>query len=286
MLYYYLNNNSDRNEKKLRRNIFDLINDKEIDVEREFIRIHKLFEEYKFYGTYGALSICEYIDKYFFGNWEKRGRTISINDMFTSLNIRDRKGLRKNTIENLLLYIEVIINLISISDIGRITAKDNDYKEYKWHIYELLYENIEGLLEDLNYEIKELSNEQLVIVEKDKVLSAVAETNKNVADKVIEYRRFILKGKIKGKREILNLLANEIEGMKPNFKGTTYSTLMDDVQFMLNNLNIRHNNLNGKNKKQYVVDLSRSKLEKLYDQTFDMILVYLYLISISKIEMK
>ena len=77
---------------------------------------------------------------------------------------------------------------------------------------------------------------------------------------------------MKAKREILNLLANEIEGMKPIFKGTTYSNLMDDVQFMLNNLNIRHNNLSGKYKKEYVVNLSRGKLEKLYDQTFDMIL--------------
>ena len=47
---------------------------------------------------------------------------------------------------------------------------------------------------------------------------------------------------------------------------------MDDVQFMLNNLNIRHNNIEGKNKKQYVIDLPNEELEKLYDKTFDMIL--------------
>lgn len=35
---------------------------------------------------------------------------------------------------------------------------------------------------------------------------------------------------------------------------------------------VLHYNLSGKNKKEYVVNLSRTKLEKLYDQTFDMIL--------------
>lgn len=68
------------------------------------------------------------------------------------------------------------------------------------------------------------------------------------------------------------MLANEVEGMKPTFKGTTYSSLMDDVQFMLNNLNIRHNNIEGRNKKQYVIDLSKEEIGKLYDKTFDAIL--------------
>ena len=113
---------------------------------------------------------------------------------------------------------------------------------------------------------------KIVIVEKDSILSAVAETNKNVADNVIEYRRFIMKGKINEKREILNLLANEIEGLKQEFKSTNYSNIMDDVQFMLNNLNIRHNNKSGKYKKQYVIDLPKKELENLYDLTFDMIL--------------
>lgn len=48
--------------------------------------------------------------------------------------------------------------------------------------------------------------------------SSIAETNEKVSDKVIEYRRFILKGKIDEKREILNLLANEIDEIKKNIK--------------------------------------------------------------------
>lgn len=256
----------------MRRNIFDLMKNSKIDVQREYARINKLFEKDTFYSYYGSKTMCGYIDEYFFRDWEKRKRNISINDMFTSLKIRDKEGLKYNTVQNLLLYIEAILNLIEISDIKPMTKANEEYYRYQWKTYDVLKENIYGLLEDLNYETKKLSNDEIIIVEKDMLVSAVAESNKNISDKIIEYRRFLLKGKIKAKREILNLLANEIEAMRVKFKGTTYSGLMEDVQFMLNNLNIRHNNLNGKNKKEYVVNLSRSKMEELYDKTFDMIL--------------
>lgn len=252
----------------MRKNIFDLMNDSEIDVENEYRRIHELFEEDIFYDDYQTYTMCEYIEDYFFINWKGRGRSLSVDDMLISLRIRHKRGTIKD-VTNLLLYIEVILNLISISDIENL---ENTSTCYNVNLYFTLRDNIMNLLEDLNYEVKELEDNKLIIVDKDSVLSAVAETNKKIADKVVEYRRFVLKGKIEEKREILNLLANEIEGMKPQFKGTTYSNLMDDVQFMLNNLNIRHNNLSGQYKKEYIVNLPKEELEKLYDQTFDMIL--------------
>ena len=41
----------------MRRSIFDLMNDKEIDVQREYIRLHKLFEEDGFHGMYESTKI-------------------------------------------------------------------------------------------------------------------------------------------------------------------------------------------------------------------------------------
>ena len=40
----------------------------------------------------------------------------------------------------------------------------------------------------------------------------------------------------------------------------------------LNNLNLRHNNLEGKNKKEVVASISKEELEMWYDKIFDMIL--------------
>lgn len=58
----------------------------------------------------------------------------------------------------------------------------------------------------------------------------------------------MLKGDIDKKKEILLQLANKYEGMKSNIKGLNRK-LDDDIGFMLNNINIRHNNKSGKSKK-------------------------------------
>ena len=134
----------------MRRSIFDLMNNKEIDVEREFKRIYKLFEKDIFDTTYPSRAICTVIDEDYFNEWENRGRNISINDLFTSLQIRDKNWLKENSVNKLLLYIEVIVNLISIS-IERIRVGMIDYYSYDWDTYKLLKENINSLLEDLNY---------------------------------------------------------------------------------------------------------------------------------------
>ena len=41
-----------KNGAIMRKSVFDLMSNKEIDIEREFIRIRKLFEKEHFYGIY------------------------------------------------------------------------------------------------------------------------------------------------------------------------------------------------------------------------------------------
>lgn len=258
-----------KNGAIMRKSVFDLMSNKEIDIEREFIRIRKLFEKEHFYGIY---SIKTYIDDYYFQKWKRRGRFLSLNDLFTSLGIKDSKGLKDNTLEYLLMYIEVIVNMLELGEISNINSNTYRYEDFNMEIYVLLKENIETLLEDLNYEIKVKNNQEYIIVEKDMLLSAVAESNEDICNDIIEYRRFSLKGNILEKRNLLKLLANKIEGMKSLFKGTTYNNMFEDIQFMLNNFNIRHNNVQRKNRKEYIVNLKDEELEQLYDKTFDMIL--------------
>lgn len=51
--------------------------------------------------------------------------------------------------------------------------------------------------------------------------------------------------------------------------------LADNIFFMLNNLNIRHNNRskNDKNYKEYVAKMRKDRLEKWYDELYQMILL-------------
>lgn len=60
--------------------------------------------------------------------------------------------------------------------------------------------------------------------------------------------------------------------MKSDIRGLSRK-LDDDIGFMLNNINIRHNNKSGKNKKEYVSKMRKDTMEKQYDETYQMLLL-------------
>ena len=47
---------------------------------------------------------------------------------------------------------------------------------------------------------------------------------------------------------------------------------MSDINFMLNNIHIRHNNKEGANMHQAIIEMSDAELESWYDKTYDMML--------------
>ena len=52
--------------------------------------------------------------------------------------------------------------------------------------------------------------------------------------------------------------------------------LSEDIFFMLNNINVRHNNRSKKDKskyKEYVAKMSKTRLEKWYDELYQMMLL-------------
>ena len=62
------------------------------------------------------------------------------------------------------------------------------------------------------------------------------------------------------------------------------AVLESDIFFMLNNFNIRHNNKNkgDKNYKEYVAKMRKDRLEKWYDELYQMILLAFLLMDNTK----
>ena len=50
-------------------------------------------------------------------------------------------------------------------------------------------------------------------------------------------------------------------------------TFISNTGFLLNKMNIRHNNKEGKNASEYVANLADEELEKWYDETYQMLLL-------------
>lgn len=140
--------------------------------------------------------------------------------------------------------------------------------------YQYLQENVTGLIEDLGYETKILEDEERVLLlEKNAAATAAAEiTPPEISNKIIEYNHFLLKGNIEEKRKILLVLADKFEPMKNELKKVD-AILEDNIRYLLNKMNIRHNNKEGKNASEYVANLTDEELESWYDETYQMLLL-------------
>lgn len=255
-----------------RKSIFEQIKDNELNLQLEYKTIKKLFEEN---GNVGALSFERAIDIYIIRNWKYNFRCINLSDLYIKLNISDRMILLSNyNIDDVLSYFELIYNLML--EIKKSYQKGYEIRYYDEDNYELILKNIRSVLENLNYEIVSIED-RWEIREKDIFSTAVAENNLDIADEILEYRRFALKGDLDAKKDIILKLSNKIEPLRTKFKGTDYNSVIEDAEFLLNNFNLRHNNLEGKNKNKLLDTISENELENIYDKAYDLILTVLML---------
>ena len=111
-----------------------------------------------------------------------------------------------------------------------------------------------------------------IFVEKSPVAIAVSESDLIPAElsyKVLEYDHYALKGDIEKKKHIILQLAQILEAKSKELQKIS-SSLKDDLFFLFNNLNLRHNNVKYK---RIVSELDKGQLEHWYDETYQMCLL-------------
>ena len=170
----------------------------------------------------------------------------------------------------LFLYSELLINLINYSRIAidtNNTAKDTAKQ---------IFSNIKIILEKTNHELV-LIKDGYVIVNKNpattEAIECLEEKDSELALKMIEYNRVLLKGNLDRKREILASMASFVEPMKTLFNGTNYSSLYNDSRNMVNNLNIRHNNSGKDALPEYAKNWGNKEYEEWYDNAYHTLLM-------------
>ena len=80
------------------------------------------------------------------------------------------------------------------------------------------------------------------------------------------------KGNIKRKRDILRQLANYTEPWNNDFKDTAYNKLYNDSRFLVNGIDIRHNNKES-SKDIFTDGWTTKDYEIWYDKTYHTILM-------------
>lgn len=113
-----------------------------------------------------------------------------------------------------------------------------------------------------------------LLTDNNPLISNVAEkSDEETALKLLSYNEVENANNIEHKRQILKYLSNITEPITKCYdkkSGDTYN-LYNDLDFALNNLNIRHNNKIGKNENEFIKNVDESTLIKYYDDTFNLI---------------
>ena len=156
----------------------------------------------------------------------------------------------------------------------------NKGSTYYWqnnffHLRDVMLDN----LEKYNHKAY-IDDERILIIEDKPEVTAVAEiVEQDLAIDIIRYNHRSLQGELDLKKNILLSLGAELEPRRRELQALN-KQLSEDIFFMLNNLNVRHNNRSKKDKnyKEYVAKMRKDRLEKWYDELYQMILLAMLLL--------
>ena len=214
----------------------------------------------------GYVSLKQMIEPHFM-KCPIRGTAISIDDLFETYS----KHWAANTLEGLLLYCEIISNLIYTLPSNYLT--DHDICRNR----DQIISNVKYILEKTGNQFAAGAGKVLIIVPKDELVHAVIEdiSDKDVGLAILEYGRFSNKGNLKRKRETLVKIARLLEPkLKDNKLTEPRKSLADNIDFVLNNFNIRHNNEAGKSANVLLPELTAQMLEIVYDDLYQAMLLF------------
>lgn len=260
-----------------RKNIFDVISGS-FDIARELQRIKRLFEaEHSVYvhSVRASYSVFRYVDKYGFYQWRNRGRCVDANDFLSILEYEELWKSAPTNLQDLLTLIEIIYNFCWIVKKAAGNMKVSTDRNQEKH-FSVLEETLIACLSHYNHKGVYFSElEQLIVIEDKPEATAVAEIVDNgIGYKVLRYNHYILKGDLQAKKDILLALGTDLEPKREQLKAID-KTLEDGIFYILNNLNLRHNNTTEGDRyyRQAVVDMDNATLENWYDELYQMMLL-------------
>lgn len=265
-----------------RRNIFDMMDERH-DFAQEINRLNTLLLNGEGVVVYPReidlelyspkhYSVEEYVDKFLFKKWKGRGNCIDLHDMEEVLDLDRVFCIDRPSKELVVMFLEYAANILYV--VENVTD-DINYRRKMTNVVSAAKKNLMSVLDWMNYETKAFKDmERVLVVAKNAAATAVAEiVNVDLAHLVIEYNHHSLAGNVEKKKAILLAMGTELEPKRSELK--KINKQFDDIYFMLNNLNIRHNNKSKSNGKyvEYVAKMKKDKLEEWYDELYQMMLL-------------
>ena len=242
----------------MRRNIYDILQKANIDLNKEYSRIYDLFYNTYFYDGLDEVTLYDTVNEYFF-SFDKKliKRCLTLDDFDEEFGFNFEEEPNDFNIDYLVSFSEYVVNLV-FALINSQESNIDDEELFK------VIEHVDSCMEDFGY--TKVSKESIYIyVEKDSCALSVAEmVDESLAYSVLQYNHYRLKGDLESKLGILRAMAHEIENKRNELKSIN-SKFTSDL-FPLINKFIRHNNDDN----AYIASLTNLELEAIYDDIYQM----------------
>lgn len=261
----------------MRKSIFDIVASK-LDMEGDTYRLLIMSREEKtlFEGRSSSYSLFEFVDKYCFKYWKYRSRYINMDDFLRALDFDSLVKAALTDIDSHLTLIELIYNFWNLANSK---FDEREFSDLRWHgNFNHIKAVMDEILEEYNHIVyTSTENDYFIVVENKAAVTSAAEIapTEDLSFDIIRYNHRSLKGNIAAKKAILVALGNELEPKRKTLQ-IENTQLADNIFFMLNNLNLRHNNCSESDPakyKRFVAEMESSKLEEWYDELYQMILL-------------
>lgn len=227
----------------------------------------------------GSLDLSEFslidyrslISHALFSNWKGRGKCVQFDDFMKAVSYESLKKKAATDIDSFLLLIEIIYNCYMLVE----RAELNDKKAVKADISRLK-KLLDSALETLHYRADYCEDKELV-----KIIPIAPEvlqdemilTPRNLKEEIAEYTSSSASRNLKRKREILFNMGNEYEPKVKQLE-KIYPDLEDAISFLLNKMNVRHNNKEqGKYYCEKAATLTDFEQELIYDRLYNLLLL-------------
>ena len=256
--------------------------EKEIDFSKEYRKLEEMVvvENYSD-SAFIHYSINDWVE-HNFRDWEKRNNYTSFSEIREQVGFpikiyNEGYSFRCSVgMEDYFLYCEMLQNiLIGLNGLS-MPPKMRKGIEY-------IAKTSIATIEKAGFEFKKIDTKWMII-EKNAIAVEVADIVPELADAVIEYNHYLLRGDLKRKKELLKKIADAVEP-KRRMLNTINKSATDDFFWMVNKMNIRHNNCDPLDKNNYFKEfdeLASEEQEMWYDKIYDQALMLFVLLEYQK----
>lgn len=220
-------------------------------------------------------SLFDFMRIYGFKYWSGRGRCVDLADYFDVIGYDNVLAKAHENFDSLSLFMELIYSFWLFVK-HELTYPTIVYGITGLQEFDMIKYNLDSMLADYGLKAAVDKRTKMCIVEEEHpVVDTIAEiVPEDITLDVIKYYHRTSKGDLKEKRIILQKLANYLEP-KRAYYSTIDKALTEDIFFVVNAYNIRHNNSN-QDDSHYTKDIEKfsdSDFEDIYDCVFELILL-------------